>query len=63
MAAVLLKKKYLDNLDNFKKISQEKMISMIQKVQASITTDRMLSYLKRCCEILVRIYTHLVLIV
>lgn len=60
MSALLFKKKYLDIPENFNKIDQEKMISVIQKVQASITTERKLSYLKRCCEILVKIYTHLV---
>lgn len=36
------------------------MMSIIQRVQGSITTERKLSYLKRCCEILVKINTHLV---
>ena len=61
MGALLLKKKYLDDGNNFAKISTEKLEFIIMSVKNNILPDRSLTFLKRCCEILVKVFTHIVL--
>ena len=58
MAALLLKKKYLDPKEMIARIDQEKQRVLIQTVANNITANRPLQYLKRCCEILLRIYSY-----
>jgi hypothetical protein len=60
MGALLLKKKYLDTKDNLRKIPREKLEMVVTNVTASMTANRQVMFLKRCCEILVRIYTFAV---
>jgi hypothetical protein len=54
MAALLLKKKYLDNPENLKMISAAKLQFIVQSVQSCMSTDKKTSFLKRCCDILVK---------
>jgi hypothetical protein len=61
MGALLLKKKYLDDGNNFAKTSTEKLEFIIMSVKNNILPDRSLTFLKRCCEILVKVFTHIVL--
>jgi len=60
MAALLLKKKYLDPKEMIERIPREKMEMIVTSVNASMTASRPTLFLKRCCEILVRIYSHAV---
>lgn len=60
MAALLLKKKYLDNADNLKMISQPKLEFIVQSVQACMSVDKKTAFLKRCCDILVKVFIQLV---
>ncbi|CAM6005251.1 unnamed protein product [Sphagnum balticum] len=57
MAALLLKKKYLDIKDNMSKIPGDKLDYIVMKVHECMTVEKPLLFLKRCCEILVKIYT------
>lgn len=60
MGALLLKKKYLDDQTNFSKISNEKLEFIVSSVKNNILPERSVSFLKRCCEILVKVFTHIV---
>jgi hypothetical protein len=60
MGALLLKKKYLDTKENLRKIPREKLEMVVTNVTASMTANRQVMFLKRCCEILVKIYTFAV---
>jgi hypothetical protein len=62
MSALLLKKKYLDDTTNFQKISASKLEFIVCSVKNMILPDKSLTFLKRCCEILVKLFTHIVLI-
>lgn len=61
MAALLLKKKYLDPKEMIERIPKEKLGVLVSTVNNSMTANRPLLYLKRCCEILIRIYSYAVL--
>lgn len=58
MGALLLKKKYLDAKPMIEKLSQEKLVTIVTSVKNSMNVNRPTMFLKRCCEILVRIYTY-----
>jgi endonuclease III len=60
MAALLLKKKYLDVKANLDALSPAKMHHIIQSVQAVMTTDKKTQFLKRCCDILVKLFIQMV---
>jgi hypothetical protein len=60
MGALLLKKKYLDAKPMIEKMSQEKLVTIVTSVKNSMNVNRPTMFLKRCCEILVRIYTYAV---
>jgi len=60
MGALLLKKKYLDNKENLHKISRDKLEMIVTSVTACMTATRQVMFLKRCCEILVKIYAYAV---
>jgi hypothetical protein len=49
MAAVLLKQKYLDNPDNFSKISNEKLEFIVNSAKNNILPEKDNLFLKRCC--------------
>ena len=57
MAAFLLKKKYLDIKENFINITHEKLNLIVKTVQSLMTVQKPQLFLKRCCDILVKIYT------
>ncbi|EGR30813.1 Ran binding protein, putative, partial [Ichthyophthirius multifiliis] len=58
LAALMLKKQYIDNEDNLQKISIEQQTEILQKVQQSITsTPRNYLYIKRAVEIIIKLYT------
>lgn len=57
MGALLLKKKYLDPKPNIERISQEKLSNIVSNVKGCMTATRPVMFLKRCCEILVRVYS------
>ena len=61
MSALLLKKKYLDIKDNIAKLPKEKLQLIVSHVISLMTADKPLMFLKRCCEVLVRIYIFSVL--
>ena len=60
MAALLLKKKYLDDTNNFQKIPASKLEFIVGSVKNMILPEKSLTFLKRCCEILVKLFTHIV---
>lgn len=62
MAALLLKKKYLDDTTNFQKIPGSKLEFIVGSVKNMILPEKSLTFLKRCCEILVKLFTHIVFI-
>lgn len=62
MSALLLKKKYLDVKEMIAMVAPEKLQLIVTHVIALMTPDRQVSFLKRCCEILVRIYLFSVLL-
>jgi hypothetical protein len=62
MSALLLKKKYLDDTNNFSKISGSKLEFIVGSVKNMILPEKSLTFLKRCCEILVKVFTHIVTI-
>lgn len=57
MGALLLKKKYLDPKPNIERIPQEKLVAIVSSVKNCMNATRPVMFLKRCCEILVRIYS------
>ncbi len=61
MAALLLKKKYLDDTNNFQKIPASKLEFIVGSVKNMILPEKSLTFLKRCCEILVKLFTHVVI--
>lgn len=60
MAALLFKKKYLDNKEIISRLPKEKLSMIATSVTGMMNPDRQVMFLKRCCEILVRICSHLV---
>jgi hypothetical protein len=63
MGALLLKKKYLDpKSGQIEKISQDRLSHIVACVRNSMSSERPVTFLKRCCEILVRIYSSAVIL-
>jgi endonuclease III len=60
MAALLLKKKYLDIKPNLEAMSPAKMKHIIQSVQTCMSADKKTTFLKRCCDILVKLFIQMV---
>lgn len=60
MAALLLKKKYLDIKDNLDALSPAKIQHIVQSVQAVMTPNKKTLFLKRCCDILVKLFIQMV---
>jgi hypothetical protein len=60
MGALLLKKKYLDNKDTISRLSKDKLTLIATSVNSLMNPDKQLMFLKRCCEIMVRICSFLV---
>lgn len=60
MGALLLKKKYLDNKETISKLSKDKLTMIATSVHTMMNPDKQLMFLKRCCEIMVRICSYLV---
>lgn len=60
MAALLLKKKYLDNKETISRLPREKLSMIATSVTGMMNPERQVMFLKRCCEILVRICSFLV---
>ena len=60
MAALLLKKKYLDPKEMIARIDRERLGVLVSTVNNCMTANRPTLYLKRCCEILIRIYSYAV---
>ena len=58
MAALLLRKKYLENEETSKKLSNEKLEYILKSVQACMNAERPIMFLKRCCDILVKVYNQ-----
>ncbi|EGR27811.1 kap beta 3 protein, putative [Ichthyophthirius multifiliis] len=58
LAAILLKKQYIDKTENLQKIPQDILQQMTQTLESTITAERKVVYLKRVFEILVKIYTQ-----
>jgi len=57
LAALLLKKQYIDKDANLQKIPEDVIVQIVTKVEATITETRKILYIKRACEILVKLYT------
>lgn len=57
MSALLLKKKYLDSKNIFVMLSREKLETILHGTQECMKPDKPLQFLKRCCDILVKLYT------
>lgn len=60
MGALLLKKKYLDVKPMIEKMSQQQLSYIVDSVKNCMNVNRPTLFLKRCCEILVRIYAYAV---
>lgn len=60
MGALLLKKKYLDAKDTIAKLSKDKLTLIATTVHTMMNPSKQLMFLKRCCEIMVRICNFLV---
>lgn len=58
MAALLLKKKYLENEESVQKLSTERLEYILKNVQGCMNADRPIMFLNRCCDILVKVYNH-----
>lgn len=56
MAALLLKKKYLEPEDVSTKLSLQKLDYIVKSVQGCMNPDKSIMFLKRCCDILVKAY-------
>lgn len=59
MGALLLKKKYLDVKDNIARLPKEKLELIVTSVTSTMLPEKPLLFLRRCCEILVRIYSFM----
>lgn len=59
MAVLLLKKMYLEKEETAKQLSNEKLEYIVRSVQASMGAERPLMFLRRCCDILVKIYNQI----
>lgn len=61
MAALLLKKKYLDCKENMEQISKDNLELMVTSVTNMMTAEKPVMFLKRCADIIVKVYTFVVL--
>ena len=59
MAALLLKKKYLESEEIAKNLSNEKLEHIVKNVQGCMNPERQPLFLKRCCDILVKVYNQI----
>ena len=60
MSALLLKKKYIENKDNLMKMTPQQLEGVASGVFAMMGPNKQLSFMKRCCDIIVKIYTYMV---
>lgn len=58
MAALLLKKKYLESEEMSKKLTNDKLEFIVKSVQAVMQAEKPVMFLKRCCDILVKVYNQ-----
>ncbi|KAL4480079.1 hypothetical protein ABPG74_020595 [Tetrahymena malaccensis] len=58
LGALLLKKQYIDKDEVLQKIPDNILGEIVQKVEQSINENRKTLYIKRACEILVKLYTN-----
>ncbi|KAL4509172.1 hypothetical protein ABPG72_018103 [Tetrahymena utriculariae] len=58
LAALLLKKQYIDKDEILQKIPDNILGEIVKKVEQSINENRKTLYIKRACEILVKLYTN-----
>lgn len=58
MAALLLKKKYLENEEMSKKLTNDKLEYIVKNVQGCMKPEKPVSFLKRCCDIMVKVYNQ-----
>jgi hypothetical protein len=58
LAALLLKKKYLDSAEMSQKLTIQKMEYIIKSVQVCMQSEKPVLFLRRCCDIIVKIYNQ-----
>lgn len=58
MAALLLKKKYLEPEAMSQKLTNEKLEYIVKSVQACMKPEKPVLFLRRCCDIMVKIYNQ-----
>lgn len=58
MAALLLKKKYLEPEQMASKMSPEKLEYIVKSVQACMQPEKPVLFLRRCCDIMVKAYNQ-----
>lgn len=58
MAAVLLKKKYFEPKEMSEKLTNEKLDYIVKSVQALMQPEKPISFLNRCCDIMVKAYNQ-----
>ncbi len=58
MAALLLKKKYLEPKEMSEKLTNDKLEYIVKSVQGCMQNEKPVSFLKRCCDIMVKIYNQ-----
>jgi hypothetical protein len=60
MAALLVKKKYIEAKENFEKLTLQNLEYMVKKVQTCMNANKQTLFLNRCCDIMVKIYVFIV---
>lgn len=58
MAALLLKKKYLEPEEMAAKMTPEKLEYVVKSVQACMQPEKPVMFLRRCCDIMVKAYNQ-----
>ncbi len=58
MAALLLKKKYLEPEAMSQKLTNEKLEYIVKSVQTCMKPEKPVLFLRRCCDIMVKIYNQ-----
>lgn len=58
MAALLLKKKYLEPQDISSKLTPEKLEYIVKSTQGCMNPEKPTTFLKRCCDIMVKAYNQ-----
>ena len=58
MAALLLKKKYLESKEMSEKLTHEKLEYIVKSVQNTMQADKPVMFLRRCCDIMVKVYNQ-----